>query len=213
MPSMIDPKWRQSYEQLLQEYILDRAQSMKEQAAETQPKDRQQADVESATTVNHRDFAFAQASSYHELLREINHALRRIEEGHYGICEVTGRPIPMKRLKAIPWTRFSKEAEQKLESRGRSSVHFELPRAQGLKGAGSSDPLSTQTRKRKWRRSNFFAVRQGLLSRLQSSTCQSAPRPRTGQLVSNFVSRGNFGFRDHQILRSASGNIWLRPKV
>ena len=145
MASTIDPKWHQSYEQLLQirEDILDRAQSMKEQAAETQPKDRQQADVESATTVNHRDFAFAQASSYHELLREINHALRRVEEGRYGICEITGMPIPIKRLKAIPWTRFSKEAEQKLESRGRSSVHFELPRAERLKGAGSTDPSSS----------------------------------------------------------------------
>jgi len=144
-PSTIDPKWRQSYEQLLQtrDYILDRAQSMKEQGAETQPKDRQQADAESATTVNHRDFALAQASSYHELLREINHALGRIEEGRYVICEVTGLPIPIKRLKAIPWTRFSKEAEQKLESRGRSSVHFELPRAERLKGAGSTDPSSS----------------------------------------------------------------------
>jgi len=85
---------------------------MKEQGAETQPKDRQQADAESATTVNHRDFALAQASSYHELLREINHALRRIEEGRYVICEVTGLPIPIKRLKAIPWTRFSKEANK-----------------------------------------------------------------------------------------------------
>jgi len=143
--STIDPKWRQSYEQLLQtrDYILDCAQSMKEQGAETQPKDRQQADAESATTVNHRDFALAQASSYHELLREINHALRRIEEGRYGICEVTGRPIPIKRLKAVPWTRFSKEAEQKLESRGSSSIHFELPRAERLKGAHSADPSSS----------------------------------------------------------------------
>jgi DnaK suppressor protein len=145
--STIDPKWRQSYEELLQtrDYILDRALSMKEQGAETQPKDRQQANAESATTVNHRDFSFAQASAYNELLGEINHALRRIEEGRYGICEITGKPIPMSRLKAIPWTRFVAEAERKLEKHGRSPVHFEFPPAEGLKGGRFSEqPLSTE---------------------------------------------------------------------
>lgn len=139
---VIDPKWRRSYQQLLQtrDYILDCALSMKEQGMETQPKDRQQADAESATTVNHRDFAFAQAASYHGVLAEINDALRRIEEGCYGICELTGKPIPIKRLKAIPWTRFSVEAEQELESQGRAPVYFELPPAKRLKGRGSTEP-------------------------------------------------------------------------
>jgi RNA polymerase-binding transcription factor DksA len=95
--------------------------------------------------VNHRDFSFAQASAYNELLGEINHALRRIEEGRYGVCEITGKPIPMSRLKAIPWTRFVAAAERKLEKHGRSPVHFKLPPAGGLKGGGfSEEPLSTE---------------------------------------------------------------------
>lgn len=145
--STIDPKWRQSYEQLLKmrDYILDCTLSMKQQGTETQPKDRQQADAESATTVSHRDFSFAQASAYNELLGEINHALRRIEEGRYGVCEITGKPIPMSRLKAIPWTRFVAEAERKLENTGRSPVHFKLPPAERLKGGRFSEqPLSTE---------------------------------------------------------------------
>jgi DnaK suppressor protein len=40
-------------------------------------------------------------------LREIDLALRRIEEGEYGICEETGELIEEKRLLAIPWTRLS----------------------------------------------------------------------------------------------------------
>jgi RNA polymerase-binding transcription factor DksA len=36
---------------------------------------------------------------------EIDHALAKIEEGTYGICEVSGQPIPKERLKAIPWAR------------------------------------------------------------------------------------------------------------
>ena len=115
MPSMIDPKQRQNYEQLLQtrDYTLDLAKSMKEQGAETQPKDRQQADAESAATVNHRDFALAQATSHHELLREIDHALRGIEEGRYGICEVTGRPIPMNALKGDTLDSFQQRSRTK----------------------------------------------------------------------------------------------------
>lgn len=35
-------------------------------------------------------------------LSNVDHALRRIDEGTYGICEGCGRPIPEERLKAIP---------------------------------------------------------------------------------------------------------------
>ena len=38
-------------------------------------------------------------------VEEIDHALAKIELGTYGICEVSGQPIPKERLKAIPWAR------------------------------------------------------------------------------------------------------------
>lgn len=37
------------------------------------------------------------------LLDEVRHALIRLDEGHYGICEVCGDPIPEGRLEARPW--------------------------------------------------------------------------------------------------------------
>lgn len=40
------------------------------------------------------------------LLREVNDALARLKAGTYGICEGTGKPIPRKRLRAIPWARY-----------------------------------------------------------------------------------------------------------
>ena len=43
-------------------------------------------------------------------LAEIDAALRRIDAGTYGLCEVTGAPIAGARLRAIPWTRLSKAA-------------------------------------------------------------------------------------------------------
>lgn len=51
------------------------------------------------------DFALALLSREHDALKEINDALDRIEHGAYGICEVTGLPIPVARLRAVPWMR------------------------------------------------------------------------------------------------------------
>ncbi|NPA38765.1 MAG: TraR/DksA family transcriptional regulator, partial [Candidatus Nanohaloarchaeota archaeon] len=50
-----------------------------------------------------------------EILREIDKALERIEEGTYGYCEVCGKPIEEKRLEAIPWTTLCKEHAEELE--------------------------------------------------------------------------------------------------
>ncbi len=38
-----------------------------------------------------------------ELLDKVNKALRRIEDGTYGTCEVSGDPIPVARLEALPY--------------------------------------------------------------------------------------------------------------
>jgi DnaK suppressor protein len=46
-------------------------------------------------------------------VNEINDALERIENGTYGICETTGKPIEKGRMDAVPHTRFSMEAKEK----------------------------------------------------------------------------------------------------
>ena len=48
-------------------------------------------------------------------LREIDQALRRMEEGNYGICQATGKPIGIERLRARPWARHSIEYARELE--------------------------------------------------------------------------------------------------
>ena len=37
------------------------------------------------------------------LLEKVRHALSRMEQGVYGICEVSGAPIPLARLEALPY--------------------------------------------------------------------------------------------------------------
>jgi DnaK suppressor protein len=53
-----------------------------------------------------QEFALDLMDSEKKMLVEINDALRRIDEGAFGICEGNGESIPKARLNAIPWARF-----------------------------------------------------------------------------------------------------------
>ncbi|GAB4386471.1 MAG: hypothetical protein Kow0022_15570 [Phycisphaerales bacterium] len=59
------------------------------------------------------------AAADRRLLREIDDAIRRIDEGVYGLCEMTGRPIRVERLRELPWARFSIDAARELERRSK----------------------------------------------------------------------------------------------
>jgi DnaK suppressor protein len=74
--------------------------------------------ADSGTDNFDRDFALSLLSADQDAVYEIEEALKRIEKNTYGICEFTGKPIPQKRLEAIPWTRFTVEAQAQLEREG-----------------------------------------------------------------------------------------------
>jgi len=74
--------------------------------------------ADSGTDNFDRDFALSLLSSDQDAVYEIEEALKRIEKNTYGICELTGKAIPRKRLEAIPWTRFTVEAQGQLEREG-----------------------------------------------------------------------------------------------
>src|SRR5215213_3197765 len=58
-----------------------------------------------------RDFALSLLSQEQDALYEIEEALKRIESGTYGICEMSGKPISHARLEAIPFARFTVECQ------------------------------------------------------------------------------------------------------
>lgn len=74
--------------------------------------------ADSGTDNFDRDFALSLLSSDQDAVYEIEEALKRIEKNTYGICELTGKHIPRARLEAIPWTRFTVEAQAQLERDG-----------------------------------------------------------------------------------------------
>jgi DnaK suppressor protein len=68
-----------------------------------------------------RDFALSLLSQEQDALYEIDQALKRIELGTYGKCEMSGKPIPHARLEAIPFARFTVECQSQLEKQNRAS--------------------------------------------------------------------------------------------
>src|SRR3981081_1813378 len=68
-----------------------------------------------------RDFALSLLSQEQDALYEIDQALKRIELGTYGICEMSGKPIPRTRLEAIPFARFTVECQSQLEKQNKAS--------------------------------------------------------------------------------------------
>src|SRR6266478_3839688 len=68
-----------------------------------------------------RDFALSLLSQEQDALYEIDQALKRIDLGTYGICEMSGKPIPHARLEAIPFARFTVECQSQLEKQNKMS--------------------------------------------------------------------------------------------
>jgi len=113
------PEWKGYYATLLdlRERLLSQMNGLaKESAEEMSSYSLHMAD--SGTDNFDRDFALSLLSSDQDAIYEIEEALKRIEKNTYGICELTQKPIPKARLDAIPWTRFTVEAQAQLEREG-----------------------------------------------------------------------------------------------
>ena len=62
-----------------------------------------------------REYKIALGEKEAEILKDIEDALRKMDEGTYGICEECGKPISVKRLTAVPWARYCVECAERLE--------------------------------------------------------------------------------------------------
>ena len=62
-----------------------------------------------------RELALTLSNRERSKLQQIDDALKRIESGEYGFCEVTGEKIGEERLMAMPFTKLSVEAQEEIE--------------------------------------------------------------------------------------------------
>jgi RNA polymerase-binding transcription factor DksA len=111
----IPRRWAAHYGQLCSERdrLLDRDFSTPEGSS---TKIDELADAGSAETL--QGMTLVSAAATKEVLHEVLEALRRIECGTYGVCEISGEPIEEKRLQAIPWARYSYAGQDELEKGG-----------------------------------------------------------------------------------------------
>jgi DnaK suppressor protein len=115
----VKSEWTKYYNNLLElrEQLLKQMSGLaKESAQEMAGYSLHMAD--SGTDNFDRDFALSLLSSDQDAIYEIEEALKRIEKNTYGTCELTGKTIPKARLEAIPWTRFTVQAQAQLEREG-----------------------------------------------------------------------------------------------
>lgn len=118
-PIKVKPEWEKYYKTLVELHgrLMNQMDGLaKESAEQLQGYSLHMAD--SGTDNFDRDFALSLLSSDQDAVYEIEEALKRIEKNTYGVCELTGKPIPKARLEAIPWTRFTVDAQAQLEKDG-----------------------------------------------------------------------------------------------
>ncbi len=82
--------------------------------------DQHQADMGTETFEREKDLSILEAVESE--LADVEHALRRLDEGTYGTCEACGRPIDEERLEALPAARLCRDDQAKAEVDGVSGM-------------------------------------------------------------------------------------------
>lgn len=71
--------------------------------------------VDKAETSYTKEFLLSLSDGDREKLLLIDEALKRLEHGEFGVCQVCGKDIGLKRLDAIPWTPYCIDDQEKAE--------------------------------------------------------------------------------------------------
>jgi RNA polymerase-binding transcription factor DksA len=91
-----------------------------------------------------RDFALSVLAKEQDALYEIEQALRRIDRGVYGVCEMSGKSIPQARLEAIPFARLTVECQAQWEKEY-GNRRFRPSNEVGFAGGHYSDDEDSET--------------------------------------------------------------------
>lgn len=117
----MDPKKLEKFRHMLldlREQILNRAKSLNPESLRLSTDDLAD-ETDHANAVAAQGVYLNVQERERWMLKEINHALEKIEEGTYGYCEDTEEPIDEARLEAQPYTRYSVMAAEIREKKSR----------------------------------------------------------------------------------------------
>jgi len=89
--------------------------------------------VDAAADIYERSKALSFIYSLQEKLGQLNHAIEKIENGSYGICEMCGRPIPAERLEIVPETTLCVKCAQEQEMRAGIRRNVPPPRPRPIR--------------------------------------------------------------------------------
>jgi DnaK suppressor protein len=108
----------------LRDHFLDQMQSVAQNSLRSRSENNEasavgQHQADAGSDAYEKDFALSLLSQEQDALYEIEEALKRIELGSYGVCEMSNKVIPHARLEAIPFARFTVECQQQLEKENR----------------------------------------------------------------------------------------------
>ena len=98
------------------EHLTD--ESERESVAELSGLDQHQADLGTETFEREKDLSILEQIEAE--LADVEHAIRRLDDGTYGTCEACGRPISEERLEALPATRLCHEDQLTAEREARA---------------------------------------------------------------------------------------------
>jgi DnaK suppressor protein len=62
-----------------------------------------------------RDLLYSMSESELDKLLQIDEALERMTKGTFGRCMYSGEPIPLERLREVPWTRYAADVQTLVE--------------------------------------------------------------------------------------------------
>jgi RNA polymerase-binding protein DksA len=103
---------RERLEKIIEDHEREREASKLAEASADRSADPDNVDGGAIEVEIEMDIAMVQNAR--DLLDRVKHAQGRMEKGVYGICEVTGDPIPVARLEALPYATTTVEAAKRI---------------------------------------------------------------------------------------------------
>jgi DnaK suppressor protein len=99
----------------LKQQMVHMVRETSEDVKATESKGYSQHQADEGTDDFDRTISLELTNKEYDILRQIERALEKVDEGTYGVCDISGDEIPIKRLEAVPYATMTVAAQEKFE--------------------------------------------------------------------------------------------------